>query len=188
MKVINDSKKTEIYTCARFIKTTTDFNCNDLIIKLSTESKSHHRKLVWSTKLRLQNLRVQQPNVYLIAGYRDLIRVKVECEISNNGTVSLIEERLPRGIKREWSREVNKSGSVVEEKNKFPYLLKFLQEQRKIIEYESSDLRSGNPVLKGHANLINAEGKLIDDKMSPEEKIRPEDKARRCLVLRVQTT
>lgn len=112
----------------------------------------------------------------------------MECEISNNGTVSLIEERLPRGIKREWSREVNKSGSVVEEKNKFPYLLKFLEEQRKIIEYESSDLRSGNPVLKGHANLINAEGKLIDDKMSPEEKIRPEDKARRCLVLRVQTT
>lgn len=115
-------------------------------------------------------------------GYRDLIRVKMECEISNNGTVSLIEERLPRDIKREWSREVNKSGSVVEEKNKFPYLLKFLQEQRRIIEYESSDLRNGSPIRKGRANLIDAEGKFVDDKMHQEDKIRLEDKAPRCLI------
>ena len=45
-----------------------------------------------------------------------------------------MEERLTRTIKREWSKEVNKSGSVVKSIDKFPDLLKFLQGQRKIIE------------------------------------------------------
>ena len=69
-------------------------------------------------------------------GYNDLARIKMESEVSNNATVSLIEELLPRTIRHEWSKEVNKSGSVVKSVDKFPYLLNFLQNQRKIIEYE----------------------------------------------------
>ena len=107
--------------------------------------------------------------------YHDLARIKMEAEISNSGTVSLIEERLPRGIKREWSREVNKSDSKVEQKNKFPYLLKFLQEQRKIIEYESSELRVvEDRVHKGRANLIETEGKSSEENENT--------KTTRCLV------
>ena len=72
-------------------------------------------------------------------GYYDLARIKMESEVSNNATVSFIEERLPHTIRRERSKEVNKAGSVVKSSDKFPDLPKFLQEQRKIIEYESSD-------------------------------------------------
>ncbi len=87
-------------------------------------------------------------------GYNDLARIKMESEVSNNATVSLIEELLPRTIRHEWSKEVNKSGSVVKSVDKFPYLLNFLQNQRKIIEYElSSNLRSGGSDRNGHANL-----------------------------------
>ena len=77
-------------------------------------------------------------------GYRDLTLLNIEKEILNTGTVSLIEERLPRDVRRDWSKEVKKSGSSIDIKDKFPYLLKFLQEQRKVIEYEYSDLRISN--------------------------------------------
>lgn len=98
-------------------------------------------------------------------GYQDLARIDMEAEISNTGTVSLIEERLPRDIKRAWSREVNKSDSKVEQKNKFPYLLQFLQEQRKIIEYESSALRVGEDrIRKSRVNLIDNDGRLTEEK------------------------
>ena len=53
-------------------------------------------------------------------GYQDLARINMESEISNSGIVSLIEERLPRDIKREWSREVNRSTSKVEQKKQVP--------------------------------------------------------------------
>ena len=108
-------------------------------------------------------------------GYQDLARINMESEISNSGTVSLIEERLPRDIKREWSREVNRSTSKVEQKNKFPYLLQFLQEQRKIIEYESSELRiGGDHARKGRVHVIDRDGKFIEDKEAT--------KTTRCLV------
>ncbi|CAB4004716.1 Hypothetical predicted protein [Paramuricea clavata] len=108
-------------------------------------------------------------------GYQDLARINMESEISNSGTVSLIEERLPRDIKREWSREVNRSTSKVEQKNKFPYLLQFLQEQRKIIEYESSELKTGEDhARKGRVHMIDRDGKFIEDKEAT--------KTTRCLV------
>ena len=53
-------------------------------------------------------------------GYNDLARIKMESEVSNNATVSLIEELLPRTIRHEWSKEVNKSGSVVKSVDKSP--------------------------------------------------------------------
>ena len=103
-------------------------------------------------------------------GYYDLARIKMESEVSNNATVSLIEERLPHTIRREWSKEVNKA-----ESDKFPHLLKFLQEQRKIIEYESSDLCSGWLDRKGHAHLTER-GETSNDKGQEE------NRALNCLV------
>ena len=60
----------------------------------------------------------------------------------------MIEKKLPRDIGREWAKEVNKSGSSVKDNDKFPFLLKFLLEQRKIIEYQSADLRNTIPPMK----------------------------------------
>lgn len=107
-------------------------------------------------------------------GYYDLARIKMESEMSNNATVSLVEERLPRIIRREWSKEVNKSGSMVDPKDKFPHLLKFLQEQRKIIEYELSELRCGQKSRRGEAHMIDSEETVIEEN--------PEEKVSRCLI------
>ena len=53
----------------------------------------------------------------------DLLRVGIEQEISNTSTVSIMEEKLSKDIRREWSREVNRTNSKVEESNTFPYFL-----------------------------------------------------------------
>ena len=45
--------------------------------------------------------------------------------MSNTGTVSLIEESLPRDSRREWSKEVNKADLPYDLKNKFPYMVQF---------------------------------------------------------------
>ena len=71
-------------------------------------------------------------------GFRDLSRMKIEHEMSNSIAVSLIEEKLPKTIRREWARKVNKTGSKVSDKNKFPSLLEFLLEQKRIIQYDST--------------------------------------------------
>ena len=89
-------------------------------------------------------------------GYRDLVLLGIEMEISNTGTVSIVEEKLPKDIRREWPNEVNKEGSKVDLRNKFPSLMHFLLEQRKIIEYEFSDLRSIE-IYKSKVHLINDE-------------------------------
>ena len=81
-------------------------------------------------------------------GYCDLSRVGIEREISNTSTVSIIEEKLPKDITREWSREVNRTNSKVEEPNMFPYLLNFLSEQKRIIEYELISLCTGEAPLR----------------------------------------
>ena len=82
-------------------------------------------------------------------GYRDLSLLGIEKEISNTGTVSLVEERIPKDIRREWSRRVNKEDSDVNLYDKFPYFIRFLREQKRIIEYESSEIR-GNSSLRGN--------------------------------------
>ena len=74
--------------------------------------------------------------------YRDLFRMKLDKEMSNNTVVSMIEEKLPKDIGLEWVKEVTKTGSSVKDDNKFPFLLKFLLEQRRIIEFQSADLRN----------------------------------------------
>ena len=90
--------------------------------------------------------------------YRDLLRVGIEREISNTSTVRIIEVKLPKDIRREWSREVNRTDSKVEESNKFPYLLNFLLEQKRIIEYESMSLCTGGVPIKGYANHLDEDG------------------------------
>ena len=74
-------------------------------------------------------------------GYADLCTLNIEKEMSNSITVSMIEEKLPNDIRREWSKKVNKSHSSVDPFDKFPHLMKFLVEQKHIIEYEMADLR-----------------------------------------------
>ena len=54
----------------------------------------------------------------------------------------MIEEKLPERIAWEWAKQVSKKDSVVDETNKFPGLLEFLLEQRRIIEYSHADLRN----------------------------------------------
>ena len=76
------------------------------------------------------------------SNYRDLVLMGMQNEISNLRTVSLIEEKLPGIVRRKWAEEVSKDGSVVDKRNPFPPLLKFLIQQRKAIEYMSSGLRS----------------------------------------------
>ena len=86
------------------------------------------------------------------------LRVEIEQEISNISTVSIIEEKLPKNIRREWSREVNRTYSTVEESNKFPYLLNFLLEQKRIIKDESMSLHTGGAPIKGYASHLDEDG------------------------------
>ena len=74
-------------------------------------------------------------------GYRDLLRLNIETEISNSQTVSLIEEKLPISIKLKWSKKVKCEGSTIKNTEKFPHLLSFLLERKRIIEYAFADLR-----------------------------------------------
>ena len=71
--------------------------------------------------------------------------------MSNSIAVSLIEEKLSKAIRREWAREVNKTGSKVSDKNKFPSLLEFLLEQNDM----------NNMILLIFAGLILLEQLLI---------------------------
>lgn len=75
-------------------------------------------------------------------GYRDLTRLNIEHEMSNSHTVSLIEEKLPIGLKLKWSKKVKCEGSSVVSTEKFPHLLNFLLERKRIIEYAYAELRS----------------------------------------------
>ena len=76
-------------------------------------------------------------------GYANLKRLEIERENVklHNTKYSIIEEKLPSNIRREWSKEVNKSESKVDLFNKFPHFIKFLLEQKRILEYEMADLR-----------------------------------------------
>ena len=73
--------------------------------------------------------------------YHDLKLIKYESEISNSTVLSMIESKLPLEMKLKWSERINASISETEELNKFPALLSFLKEQRRIIEYVISDFR-----------------------------------------------
>ena len=63
-------------------------------------------------------------------------------EISNFSVVGMIEERLPKDINAKWCLLVSDRDSTVDEANKFPSLIVFLQKHQRAIEYANSDLRS----------------------------------------------
>ena len=46
-------------------------------------------------------------------GYADLCRLGIGKGMSNSLTVSMIEEKLPSDIRRDWSKEVNQKKSDV---------------------------------------------------------------------------
>ena len=70
-------------------------------------------------------------------GYRNLLRVEIEQQISNTSTVSIIEEKLPY---------------------KLPYLVNFLLEQKRIIEYESMSLLPDVAPIKRYASHLDEDG------------------------------
>ena len=75
-------------------------------------------------------------------GYVDLSRLSLQREMSNAVTVSMLEEKIPGVIKREWSKEVNKADSSIDMFDKFPGFMKFLLEQKRILEYEIMSLQN----------------------------------------------
>lgn len=78
--------------------------------------------------------------------------------VSNSHTVSLIQEKLPELISQEWSKEVNKKDSLVDEFDKFPHFLKVLLKQRRVIEYSSSDLCTAKSQSRGYASSVQLGG------------------------------
>lgn len=75
-------------------------------------------------------------------GFNDLKRLGLEKEITTTSSVSIIKRKLPNDLKEEWSKIV--CSTKIDKSNKFPTLLAFLREQRKIVEYEKSELRTSN--------------------------------------------
>lgn len=59
-------------------------------------------------------------------GYRDLLRIGSEKEITTTSSVSIIEKRLSPDIRKDWAKLVSsdRDTSFVDKKDKFPSLLK----------------------------------------------------------------
>ena len=52
-------------------------------------------------------------------GYRDLARMKLEKEMSNCTAVSMIEEKLPRDVRKLWALKVSKIDSDIKDDDNF---------------------------------------------------------------------
>ena len=72
------------------------------------------------------------------SGYRDLLRIGLEKEITTTSSVSIIEKKLPPDIRKDWAKLVSSDTSSVDKKDKFPSLLKFLLNQKRAIEYDNN--------------------------------------------------
>ena len=73
--------------------------------------------------------------------------MKLEHELSNATVISLLEEKLPKNIRRDWSKMMNETDNKIDDTNRFPAFLDFLLEQKRIIEYESADIRMRRMVI-----------------------------------------
>ena len=93
-------------------------------------------------------------------GYRDLKRLGLQSEITTTSSVSIIERKLPNDIKKEWSKIV--CSTTIDKSDKFSNLLTFLLEQRKIIEYETSELRATNQSTEEATNYVSATAKATN--------------------------
>ena len=99
-------------------------------------------------------------------GYRDLLRIGLEREITTTSSVSIIEKRLPPNIRKDWAKLVSSDTSPVDKKDKFPSLLKFLLHQKRAIEYDSADLRKSAQQAINHASVVVKE---IDESNHSDE-------------------
>ena len=84
--------------------------------------------------------------------HRDLRSMGLEKEISNSTIISIIEERLPEAVEREWIKFVTDKLQPEIVRDKFPALLDLLLRVRERIEYKFCDLRSGSSEI-GHTLL-----------------------------------
>ena len=71
--------------------------------------------------------------------HHDLAHIKVGHELSNN--TSLLEEKLPKNIRRDWSKKVDEKDNRIDDTKRFPTFLDFLLEQKRIIKYESAHIQ-----------------------------------------------
>ena len=79
--------------------------------------------------------------------HHHLAHMNLEHELSNATVISLLEEKLPKNIRRDWSKMVNETDNKIDDTNRFPAFLDFLLEQKRIIEYESADIRMRRMVI-----------------------------------------
>ena len=95
--------------------------------------------------------------------YRDLKCLGLEGEMRNATIVSLIEERLPNKLKDKWLDVItgDKWGSS-SKRDKFPALLDLLVRYRERLEYDMSELRSGESK-HGAAHGVSEEQKPKSD-------------------------
>ena len=99
----------------------------------------------------------------------DLLLLGLESEISNSSIVSMIEQKMPKEMKREWIKIVTGEKHTETDKDKFPSLLKLLIHFRERLEYEMSNIR-GDISHKGKVNFI--EGWLEGNKPTESNKQR----------------
>ena len=83
-------------------------------------------------------------------GHHDLAHMKVEHELLITTVISLLEEKHPKNIRRDWSKRVNEKDNKIDDTNRFPAFLNFLLEQKRIIEHESADTRMRRMGISGH--------------------------------------
>ena len=83
---------------------------------------------------------------------QDLLRLGFEKENNNSAIVSIIEERMPDSLKKEWIKLATGKKRLEIASNKFPYLLKLLPEYRERLEYEFSNLRA-EELYNGKVNM-----------------------------------
>ena len=66
-------------------------------------------------------------------GYRDLVRIGLEKEITTTSSVSIMEKRMSAYIRKDLAKLVSSDTSSVDKKDKFPSLLKFLLNQNELL-------------------------------------------------------
>ena len=71
-------------------------------------------------------------------GHHDLAQMKVEHELLNTTVIILLEEKLLKNIRQDWSKRVNEKDNKTDDTNGFLAFLDFLLEQKQIIEYKSA--------------------------------------------------
>lgn len=106
----------------------------------------------------------------------DLKKVNLSNELNTANVVSHVEKILPPLQKREW---VIKADEITVTSNLFPELLKFLQKERKVLEYMNSNIRnSGSDKATVHSVNSTVENDTESDlvklvkKMGEEQQVK----------------